>query len=471
MIRDRRAMSAAWSAGVMVLAACSGNGDPPRAQTSVATDASVQIEVSGTTDVVTTVVSPSTDASVISDPPAERRWVVPTDRCDDPQAANAPIGGTVHIGSVMPLTGQLASPFAGVKAGFEAYIEFARVNGLFQGYDDVELTIGDDQYDSVKTPGAVQAQIDAGAHLFSGIIGTPNNRQARDMLNDACIPQLNALSGSPEWGEVDYYPWTAGLLVPYTVESQVYAAQLGRLFPDGATVGLFYVNNDFGLAYARGFAQVASGYGLDIIAEQTIDPGDSNPPGLQMINLAAAAPDAIMAAPLGAGCISFFFELAAAQSQNPNWRPTVFISNSCADSLILAAAGPGADGLYTGGNLVDIDNPDARSTPAVQQYIDFMTGIGQADMVATAADGWTTGEVTVAILNQAAASPEGLTRASIMNAARDLQISPSLARNGVVDRSDGEVDPFLAQSLQVLQYDAQTATFVDVGALITDFES
>jgi ABC-type branched-subunit amino acid transport system substrate-binding protein len=291
------------------------------------------------------------------------------------------------------------------------------------------------------------------------------------MLNDACIPQLNALSGSPEWGEVADHPWTTGLLVPYTVESQVYAAQLGTLFPDGATVGLFYVDNDFGRAYAHGFAQVAADHGLSIIAEQTISGADTNPPALQMAGLAAEAPDAIMAAPLGAGCISFFFELAAAQAQNPNWRPAVFITNSCADRLILAAAGPGADGLYTGGSLVDITDPEVRTDRAVQPYIDYMTSVGKADIVAAAADGWTTGEVTVAILNQAATSADGLTRASIINAARNFQITPSLARKGVVNRSDGEDDPFLAQSLQVLQYDAQTATFADVGALITDFES
>jgi ABC-type branched-subunit amino acid transport system substrate-binding protein len=455
----------------MMLAACSGDDDPARPDPSVTADAPVPTDATAPTDVVQTDDTVITDATVDADPAAVQGWAVSTDDCDDPGAANAPITGTVRIGSVMPLTGGLASPFAPVQEGFKAYIDFARENGLFRGYDDVELTIGDDQYDPAKTPAAVQTQIDAGAHLFSGIIGTSNNRQAREMLNEACIPQLNALSGSPEWGEVAEFPWTTGLLVPYTVEAQAYAAQLGALFPDGATVGLFYVNNDFGQAYAHGFAQVAGDFGLDIIAEQTIDPADSNPPSLQMIDLAAAAPDVIMAAPLGAGCLSFYFELAAAQAQNPTWRPAVFITNSCADRLILAAAGPGADGLYTGGNLVDIGNPELQPTPAAQRYIDFMTSIGKSAMVADAADGWTTGEVTVAILNQAAASADGLTQASIMNAARNLEITPSLARPGVVDRTDGENDPFLAQSLQVLQYDVQTSTFVDVGELITDFET
>ena len=41
-----------------------------------------------------------------------------------------------------------------------------------------------------------------------------------------------------------------------------------------------------------------------------------------------------------------------------------------------------------------------------------------------------------------------------------------LAREGVVDTMNGEADPFLAESLQVLQYAAATGTFTDIGKLI-----
>ena len=37
--------------------------------------------------------------------------------------------------------------------------------------------------------------LDSGAHLFSGIIGTPNNAAVRDILNEECVPQLKALTG------------------------------------------------------------------------------------------------------------------------------------------------------------------------------------------------------------------------------------------------------------------------------------
>jgi hypothetical protein len=107
----------------------------------------------------------------------------------------------------------------------------------------------------------------------------------------------------------------------------------------------------------------------------------------------------------------------------------------------------------------------------VKEYVDYMTAEGYGEIVATAVAGWHTGEITVAIIKQAAESPEGLTRASIINAARDFTYTPSLARDGVQAKSIGEEDPVLFESLTVLQYNATSATFTDVGKLIADFES
>ena len=38
-------------------------------------------------------------------------------------------------------------------------------------------------------------------------------------------------------------------------------------------------------------------------------------------------------------------------------------------------------------------------------------------------------------------------------------------------KMNGVEDQFLAESLQVVQYDAETKLFTDIGELITDFES
>ena len=100
----------------------------------------------------------------------------------------------------MPLSGGPAAAFGPVKDGFQLYLDYGRAQqGLLPGYT-ITADIRDDQYDATQTPGVVDALIDDGVDFFSGIIGSPNNLAVRDTLNEECIPQLAALTGSPAWG-------------------------------------------------------------------------------------------------------------------------------------------------------------------------------------------------------------------------------------------------------------------------------
>jgi len=457
MVRKSFRLGGLVMAGALAISACGGSSE------STSTEAP-------TTEAPTSE-APSTDAPT-TDAPATA-WAVNTDDCVDPEAANAPITGTVKIGTVLPLSGSVAAiAFAPVKAGFESYIKLANEQKML-GDTTIEVSFEDDQYNKDLTPGAVNNLLDAGVNLFSGIIGTPNNAAVRDTLNEECVPQLQALTGSPSWGDVANFPWTTGALAPYGIEAKVYASQIKAQFPDGAKVALFTVNNEFGQVYLEAFKEVADAAdsGIEIVDEQTIEADSSTPPTAQINAIASKAPDAIVAVPLGAQCPTFLTEVANAKAANTGWMPNIYLTNTCASSLILAGAGEAADGLFTSNNLVDVNDPAIASKPAVAEYIAFMTVHGNQDIITTASAGWHVAEVTVAILKQAAESAEGLTRASIMNAARNYSLVPSLAREGVVLAMNGDVDAFQAESLQVVQYEFATGTFSDVGGLITDYES
>jgi len=462
--RTSARLLAVLAAGSLFVAACSSDSD----QTNDTTEATTGETTADTTPGDTTV----------DNTPMADAWAVDTADCIDEAAANAPIEGEIKIGSVMPLTGgAAAAAFAPVKDGFLAYMDYANENGLL-GDLTVSASVEDDQYNKDLTPDAVSKLIDGGVNLFSGIIGSANNAAVRDTLNEECIPQLNALTGSPEWGRPADYPWTTGILVPYTVESKVYAKKIAELHPEGATVALFYVNNEFGQVYVDAFKELASEYNLEIIDEQTIEATDGAPPTSQLTSIAAAKPDVIMSVPLGAGCIGFLGELAAAKAQNAGWEPDTFITNTCASSLILQLSGAAADGVYTSNGTIDVGNPANAEIPNVKEYLAYMESKGYGASATTGAAGWNTAEMTIAIIKQAMDSPEGLTRASIINAARNVEYTPMLAREGVLARSMGESDPFLFESLQVLQikFDAAAEgdakiTFTDLGDLITEFES
>jgi ABC-type branched-subunit amino acid transport system substrate-binding protein len=401
----------------------------------------------------------------------EGGWAVDTENCPDPDAVNAPIEGEVLIGSVMPLSGEAAGVFEPAARGFQAYINYANAQGLLAGYT-LTADIKDDQYNPANTPSAVNELIDSGAHLISGLIGTGNAEAVRDTLNEECIPMLNLLTGDPRWGnEVADYPWVTGILTSYSLESQGYAASIAAEFPD-QQVGIYYVNNAFGNVYMDAFREAADEQGLEIVTEQTVEQGVNDLPTAQTQALADAGVGVIMATPLGIQCVTFLGALAEVKAANPDWQPAVYMTNTCASALILMAAGASAEGIYTSASmgLIDVGNPEVAAVEPAAGYVAEMNAQGLGDIITTGGAGWNAAEVTVQILIDAAASPDGLTQASIINAARNLNFHPTLLREGQNYVMNGEDDAFYSEVIQVVQYSAENGIFTDVGEPF-DFES
>jgi branched-chain amino acid transport system substrate-binding protein len=298
-MRKSARLLAALTVGTMLIAACSSDDSKTDSTTAPAETTAETTADTATADTAAadTTAPADTEATETTEAAAEG-WAVNTDDCIDPAAAEATIEGTIKIGSVMPLTGESSADeaFAPVKDGWLAYMDYANEKGIL-GDLKIEASVEDDQYSKDLTPGAVSKELDAGVNLFSGIIGSPNNLAVRDTLNEECVPQLSALTGSPAWGEVADYPWTTGELVPYGTESKIYAKQIAEQYPQGAKVALFYVDSEFGQVYADAFKELAADYNLEIVDEQTIAAGDNAPPTSQITSIADKAPDVIMAVP------------------------------------------------------------------------------------------------------------------------------------------------------------------------------
>jgi branched-chain amino acid transport system substrate-binding protein len=483
MTRHGRRLTALASIGALLLVGCrsddkgSVSGTAAPTTTAVAGDTTAPADTAGETTPDTaadTTVAGDTTPDTAADTtagtePAAEAWTVDTGNCSDPAAAEAPIEGELRIGAAQPLSGTPAVAFAPVKEGFELYLKYANDNGLVPGITLVP-DIRDDQYDPTQTPGVVESLIDENINIFSGIIGSPNNLAVRDLLNEECIPQLNALTGSPAWGEVAEYPWTTGALVPYTVEAKIYAKSMHEQLGDGATVGVFTVNNDFGKIYLEAFKQAAADEGLEIVEEQTIEPTETTPPTNQVNAIAAKAPGAVMAVPLGAQCPTFTKEIVNAKAVNADWKPLVFQTNTCASRLFvsLLAAGSG-DGVFTSSNLLDPTDPKNDANANLKVYEDAYAAAGLAGDPATTATGWQVGEITVNII-KAAQDSGTLSRKSIIEAARNLTFTPSLVREGVQYKMNGEADGYAFQSLQILQWNEASGTFTEIGDLNTGYE-
>jgi branched-chain amino acid transport system substrate-binding protein len=396
---------------------------------------------------------------------------VDTSNC--PPEATQKIEGTVKIGSTMPLSGgPAATAFAPVKAGLEAYINEANKQNLVPGVK-LELTIKDDQFNPTLTTPAVGELLDqTGVDLITGMIGTGNGLAVRDTLNSDCIPQLFNNSGDPRWGDAEHFPWSTGILVPYNTETSVYVEDIKSQFPNGATAAIFNVNSDFGQDYKDQFQKLAPDAKINIVDTQTIEGEDSAPPTSQITSIASKKPDVILAVPLGAQCISFLKEVANAKATNAGWNPRVYITATCASTLLLGLAGTAADGIITVVTGIDVADPKNASLPEVVAYKKAMAenNFPADGDLATAAAGWSVGEFTVEVLKEAAASPDGLTRASIINAARSMSFHPTLARPGITFKTSGTTDPYLSEVVQIVQYNATTKTYTDLGGIIDKFE-
>ncbi len=387
--------------------------------------------------------------------------------CEDPDAATAPIEGNIKIGTSIPLSGGPAVLFAPFGAGMQAYIDY--YNAEFGGVNDqqLELIIKDDQYTADLTKANVEELIfDDEVALLGGIIGSANNLAVQPDTTAQCIPQLYAATGAPNWGDVENNPWTSGLLVPYAIEAEVWAQYVAETYGEGATVAMFTVNNEFGAAYVDAFTEAAEANGLEIVAEESIEASDSGAPSGQMTNIVAAAPDAILAVPLGAQCIAFMTELGNAKAANADFNPDTYLTATCANPIFFGAvANGGSTGVYTSSNLKDVNNPDvAGSDEQVMAYLEAFTAAApDADPGGIGAAGWLAMEMTVKAI-QEAADAGNLSREGIINAVRNVDYKPPAS---CVRGSTSRWAPTTATSPKAPSSRSGTAPgFVDVGEVV-----
>ncbi len=466
MVKTKKLMALA-AVGALTLAACGSDDDSADTgdTTPVETDAP---EATETTDAPESTEAPeSTDApeTTEAEEASGAAFVVDPEACDDPDAATAPIDGSLKIGTSLPLSGGPAVLFAPLAAGQQAYIDY--FNAEFGGIDGqpIELVVKDDQYQADLTVANVDELIfDDEVDMLSGIVGTPNNLAIRESTNAQCIPQLAAATGAPDWGDIENYPFTTGLLVPYEIEVRVFGDYVLEQFGEGATVGLIYVNNEFGQAYVSLMEAYAEENGLEIVAQETIDAADSGAPSGQMTNLVQAAPDAILAVPLGAQCIAFMQELGNAQAANAGFDPAVYQTATCSDSLFFnAASNGGADGVFTTLNITDPNNPLYADDEGLQTYLAAMAASApDANALSTIAiAGWLSMEVAVQAAVDAAEAGD-LSRVGIMNAARNVNYAPSLTLDGLSSIMNAE-DGYTSEGTQLVQWSDADKYLVPVG--------
>ncbi|MCB1004551.1 MAG: ABC transporter substrate-binding protein [Acidimicrobiales bacterium] len=379
---------------------------------------------------------------------------------DTANCADGPTTGVtdteVLFGTSVPQSG-LYSAFSKLAAGYQAYFDYINAEEGGVNGREVKIEVTDDAYESGQTVSNVQQLIqqDQVFGLFN-IVGTPNNLAVRDSLNQDCIPQLYAATGSNLWGNPDEFPFTIGSLPTYATEMGVFVDYLEENAPE-AKVAILYQNDDFGREYLDSFTALTEGTGIETLEEVSYETSDPDVES-QIQTIANSGADTVL---LGATALKCPQALDALQGQAGFDPETVWLSQTCTSSTVIGLASPGAaDGVLSAIYLKDPADPQWDDDEAMVEFQEQgaahgLSGEEVEDGVVGA--GWTFGALLVETLR----NTEDLTRENIMQSAYSLDgVATGLLLPGVTFTTNGAEDPFPLETLQVAQYNGDYFDFV-----------
>jgi branched-chain amino acid transport system substrate-binding protein len=369
-------------------------------------------------------------------------------------------GDTIKLGTSLPQSGIYAA-FAEILRGEQAFVDYTNAQGgveIAGKKYKIDLDAKDDAYDAQKTFANAQSLIeDDDVFALFNVVGTKNNLALRDYVNDSCVPNLLAATGSPAWGNPKY-PWLLGTyLVPYPDEMQALVTYLKANKPQ-ATIAVLRANDDFGAAYSDTLKELVKGTDLKIVQEQTYDT-ETGDVTSQITSLAATKADVLV---LGATL------LACPQSLNQvgssGWKPLVYMSGTCTSKTLMNAAGANGNGVLSVAPIMDPNDPQYADNAAMKLYKEQVPKYSpEADVGnGIVAYGWTAGAALVQILEQV----KDPTRLGVMQAARvnkdirgvGLQLPDA---QWTVDADDW----FLGEEFNLVQYSTADGFFKILGDL------
>jgi len=389
------------------------------------------------------------------------------DTADCPDTGTAGIDGdTIKLASSFPQSG-LTSAFAQISKGYLAYFDKVNAEGGVEVAGKkykIEVTAKDDEYKPASTAQNIESEVGTdGTDAFAvfNVVGTANNVAIRDDLNDLCVPNIFAATGSPVWGN-ESYPWTIGsTLAPYTVEAKAFADYLKENKPD-AKVAMLVQNDDFGKAYEEGFKQQIEGSDITVTQVKTYEAGTDEVTA-EVTSLKASGADTFFN---GATLLACPNALNAADEQG--WDAVTFVSGTCISKTLMGIAGEAADGVFATTNIKDPLNPAFANDSAMKEYNETLKEYGAKDVDpenGIVAYGYTQGALLVEILK----SLDTLDRGTLMNKMYDLKdLTGGLLLDGV-EVNTSPTDRFLAEDVQMIQYNAKNKYFENIGDVL-DFE-
>ncbi|HEU5151950.1 MAG TPA: ABC transporter substrate-binding protein [Iamia sp.] len=379
-------------------------------------------------------------------------------------------GDTLKLVSSYPQSG-LTGAFAEIARGWATRFDEANADGGvdFAGTTvQIEYEDKDDEYNPQKSAANIEELVGAngdGAFAVFSVVGTANNISIRDFLDELCVPDVFAATGSVAWGNPEY-PWLIGsTLSPYTLEAQAFADYLKENQPD-AKVAMLRQSDEFGTTYEEGFKQAIEGTDIELVAIEEYAVG-SDQVASQVTALAASGADAFFNGGTLLACPN-----ALTAKDAEGWEATTWVSGTCISKTLMGLAGAAGDDVLSLTNLKDPLNPEYAEDPAmtdffaaVEEYQPEFKGRELDLDNAIIAYGYAQADLFIQAL-EAAESPS---RLGLMESIKNLDgVTTPLAHEGITFTT-GDGDAYMGESFVLVQYDAAAAHFEEISDVI-DFE-
>jgi branched-chain amino acid transport system substrate-binding protein len=356
---------------------------------------------------------------------------------------------TIKLGTSFPLSGP-ASAYSTISRAQKAYFEWVNSKGGVNGRK-IEYTVLDDAYEPPRAVNNARRLItQEKVFALFNVLGTPPNLAIWDYVNQQKVPHLFVATGAPEWGaDVDAHPFTIGWQPDYVTEAVAQADYLKREKPN-AKVAVLYQNDDFGKGFLEGFEGKIEGSQVRIVARESYEVTDPTV-APQVTKLAGSGADTF---------VNISTPKPAAQAigtvAKSDWKPMHLISNvASSKELVFKPVGlEAAKGILATIYTKEPDAQEFADDPAMREYKEQLKKYCSKCNVNEPFNvfGWATAYTMVETLKKAG---EDLTRESIMDAARSLDLEVPLLLPGIKIKT-GEGDGYPIESVQVAEFNGES---------------
>jgi ABC-type branched-subunit amino acid transport system substrate-binding protein len=299
--------------------------------------------------------------------------------------------------------------------GYKARIAAQNATGGINGIP-IKVIYQDDAFTPDKAKANITQFIQSDHVNAVDTVGDGQVGAMADDQNAACVPMLYPGSDIQQYRDISQYPWTVEFLPAGDAEAKWDVGVIKSKFPNGATVGIAENTTAAGVGEADAFKAAAKGTNITV----SVTAPDTDP-NAAATTLAAAKVDVVYVAGVTVDCGPDATAMARI-----GFAPKLIVNPAnCADATAYIAAGAAANGSVIPEYIKDPGDPNLADDAGVKAYLAEVK-TSDADNAITV-QGWLSADLTINALEQAAASPAGLSDVGVIEAARDqTYVSPMM---------------------------------------------